>query len=147
MIFAFSRMSEQTSKQQISSIENIDKQQIQAGASTGLTSKKYQAQTKNQAEVTIEVEPKQLGIGEEKNIFTVNFNTHSVELDFDFTKIIILRDNFGNSYSALEWTGNRGWHHVNGDIIFPKINGQASSVELQINGINEVDRNFKWILK
>lgn len=107
----------------------------------------YQSQTKSQAEVTVDIVPKKLGIQEEENIFTVNFNTHSVELDFDFSKIIILKDDIGNLYPATKWTGNSGWHHVNGDIIFSKINKQASSIELQILGINGVDRNFKWILK
>lgn len=124
--------------------QSPDKYQL--GQDTGLTqtdSNQYQTQTDSQSSVTIDVTPKQLG-AEEKNIFTVSLNTHSVELDFDFTKIMVLKDDLGNLYSALEWTGSRGGHHLSGDIIFPEINKQAKNIELQINGIGGVNRVFKW---
>ncbi len=139
-IFAFSKVSDQPS----------NKTYRNSGTLTqfdSTRSSKYQAQTDNQARVTVDVIPKQLGVKEEKNVFAVSLNTHSVELDFDFTKIMILKDDLNNVYPAIEWTGNRGWHHVSGDIIFPKINQQAKSVELQIKGINGVDRLFRWELK
>ncbi|MBU0612569.1 hypothetical protein KKB10_01000 [Patescibacteria group bacterium] len=101
-------------------------------------------QTVSIGKVEIDVEPKQLGRTETKNIFAIALNTHSVELDFDFTKIIILEDNLGNAYQALEWTGNSGWHHVSGDIIFPPLNKDANEVTLTINEIEGLMRTFNW---
>lgn len=106
----------------------------------------YQTQSDSQASVTIDVTPKQLGTKKERNIFSVSLNTHSVDLDFDFAKIMILSDDLGNIYPALEWTGGSGSHHLGGDIIFPKINPRAKQVKLQINSINGVTRNFEWSL-
>lgn len=147
VIFAFSRERDQISNEQISSAEKNNKSFSQADSSAQLDSTEYQTQTDSQAAVTVDVMPKKLGIREEKNIFTVSLNTHSVELNFDFIKIMILEDDLGNLYPAIEWTGNSGEHHINGDIVFSKINKQANSVELQINSINGVNRNFKWILQ
>ncbi len=110
------------------------------------SNKQYQTQSDNQASVTIDVIPKQLGIKEEKNIFFVSLNTHTVDLDFNFVKIMILSDDLGTVYSAREWTGGRGGHHLNGYIIFPKINPKAKQVKLQINDIGGVNRNFEWSL-
>lgn len=108
--------------------------------------KKYQAQTDSQASVTVDAIPKQLGIEEKQNIFRVALNTHSVELDYNFTEVIFLKDDLGNSYQAIEWTGGSGWHHLNGDIIFPAIDQQAASVELEILGVGGVNRVFNWDL-
>lgn len=109
---------------------------------TIIDSKETQKTTMGKVEV--DVTPQRLGKFESQNIFTVNLNTHSVELDFDFTKIITLEDNLGSKYQALEWTGNRGWHHVSGDIIFPSIDEQASEVSLKIEEIEGQTRTFSW---
>lgn len=101
-------------------------------------------QTATMGAVTVDIEPKTLGVMEEKNIFSVAFNTHSVELDFDFTKIIVLEDDLGNAYKAFEWTGNSGWHHVSGDIIFPQIDVNASQVIVTINEIEGQSEAFTW---
>ena len=107
----------------------------------------YETKTDNQASVTVEVSPKIIGVNEEKNIFAVSFNTHSVDLNFNFAKIMILKDNLGNTYKVLEWTGNNEGHHIDGNIIFPKINERTKSIELQILGVGGVIRSFKWDLK
>lgn len=107
---------------------------------------KYTSKTDDQARVTVDVIPTILGVNESQNIFEVSFNTHSVEMDYNFSKTIILKDNLGNVYEALQWTGNRGGHHISGDIIFLALNSQASSVEININGVGGVDRIFKWDL-
>lgn len=101
-------------------------------------------QTATMGAVTVDIEPITLGVTEEKSIFSVAFNTHSVELDFDFTEIIVLEDDLGNAYKALEWTGNSGWHHVSGDIIFPQINANASQVIVTINEIEGQSKTFTW---
>ena len=106
-----------------------------------------QQQIATMGAVDIDVEPIKLGITGEKNIFSVSFNTHSVELDFDFTEIITLEDDLGNIYKALEWTGNSGWHHVSGDIIFPSINKEAKTVILTISEIESLVEKFEWKVK
>lgn len=109
------------------------------------TQSPYTTQTNKEGEVTIEVTPKKIGTGE-KNIFEISFNTHSVNLDFNFTKIIVLEDNLGNKYQAMEWTGSNSGHHLNGDIIFPKINEQAKSINLIIKEIEGMEKTFSWNL-
>jgi len=94
--------------------------------------------------VQVETMVKQLGRSEPRTVFTIYFNTHSVELDFDFTQIISLKDDLGNTYQASEWTGNRGWHHVAGDIIFPALNKTAKSVVLTISAIENTSQSFSW---
>lgn len=101
-------------------------------------------QTASMGAVTIDVEPKQLGEANSNSIFSVAFNTHSVELDFDFTKIISLQDDLGKNYQALEWTGNSGWHHVSGDIIFPPLDEKANKVTMSIIDIENTTSSFKW---
>lgn len=117
---------------------------VDSSVNIGSSSNVYQSQTDDQAEVTVDVTPKILGAGRETNIFNVALNTHSVELDYDFVEIMILKDDLGNIYRALEWTGGRGGHHMSGDIIFPKLTPGVQSLELQIFGIGGVDRVFKW---
>lgn len=103
-----------------------------------------QQQTAIMGSVTVDIEPITLGVAEEKNVFSVAFNTHSVELDFDFTKIIVLEDDLGNTYRALEWTGNRGWHHVSGDIIFSSISKDTKQVTLTVTEIEGLSKSFQW---
>lgn len=110
-----------------------------------VVSKAFPTQTDSRGEVEIEVTPKVLEIGKEAS-FQVTFNTHSVELDKDLTKVSKLIDDQGNQYEAVSWSGGTGGHHLSGDLIFPKISDQAKSAELLISGIGGVDRKFKWEL-
>ena len=116
-------------------------------ADTTTASNQYQPQSKDLAGVTVEAMPKQLGAAQEKNIFSVKLNTHSVELDFDFKKIMVLKDDLGNAYRALDWSGGRGGHHLNGEIVFPALNPGASNIKLIIDGIGGVVGTFDWNLK
>ncbi len=105
---------------------------------------KYQTKTDSQSSVTIEVTPKSIGADKQENIFELSLNTHSVDLNYDFQKVIILKDNLGNKYEALEWTGGEGGHHMDGEIIFPGINKNAKIIEMEIDGVGGVKRSFKW---
>ena len=123
-----------------------DKVIINSEKSIDIIENKYTSQSDEQARVTVEIIPTALGVNESKNIFDVSFNTHSVEMDYDFSKVIVLKDDLGNIYEALEWTGGRGGHHVSGEIIFSAIDAQASNIEIDVLGVGGVDRNFKWNL-
>lgn len=104
----------------------------------------YSPKSDSQASVVVEVTPTDLSLRSDENVFYITFETHSVELDFEFNEIIVLTDNLGNKYSALEWTGNSGWHHVKGDIIFPKLEAGVSRVTLEITGVGGVMRSYDW---
>lgn len=104
-------------------------------------------QISDEAEVSVGVKSRQLGVNEEKNIFEVSFNTHSVDLNYDFAKISTLKDDLGNVYEAETWSGQSSGHHLSGELIFPKINVAAKSVQLVIDNINGVKRVFNWQLK
>ena len=147
IIFVFIWAGRRASNQWASSVENINELSSKNNATALLESNEYQTQTNSQASVSVEIMPKQLGLKQGRNIFEVSLDTHSVDLDFNFTKIIVLKDDLGNLYPALEWTGGQSGHHLSGDIIFPAISEQAKSIELQMNDINGVDRIFEWTLK
>ncbi|MBI4100719.1 hypothetical protein HY439_03210 [Candidatus Microgenomates bacterium] len=106
----------------------------------------FETKIDSQAEVTVEVVPQKLG-GENENIFLVTFDTHTVNLDFDFQQIIILKDNLGNDYRAIGWTGGRGGHHLSGQISFPKVKSGVKTLTLFIFQIGGVERSFSWDLR
>ncbi|MCH7493018.1 hypothetical protein IID19_05560 [Patescibacteria group bacterium] len=101
-------------------------------------------QTASMGAVNVDIELRDLDLSSEETIFSVAFNTHSVDLDFDFTEIISMTDDLGQTYNASEWTGNRGWHHVSGDIIFPKISEEVREVVVTITGIEGLTESFNW---
>ena len=97
--------------------------------------------------ITIEVKP--INIGNNKNTdFLITFTTHQGSLDFDAAEVSILEDNNGKVYYPIKWEGSSpGGHHRNGNLIFPSLNKEASSIKLRINneaGISE--RVFEWKL-
>lgn len=124
---------------------NLRTRQEPASVSQPNGQKVFAPQTDSQAEVTVEVAPKSLGVGKEV-VFEVSLNTHSVALDQDFSKTSKLVDDLGNQYQVFSWSGGSGGHHLSGDLTFPKISGQAKSVELTISGIGGVERVFRWVL-
>lgn len=107
----------------------------------------FETKTDNQGNVTLEVTPEKLGPSEAENIFEVKLNTHSVDLDFDFEKIMVLTDNLGNQYQAVRWEGGRGGHHLEGKIVFPKLKVGVQKVVLKIFALGGAERNFNWRIK
>lgn len=107
----------------------------------------YELEASDEAEVAVEVIPENLGVKLNKNIFDVAFNTHSVDLNYDFAKISTLKDDQGGVYEAEAWSGGASGHHLSGKLIFPKISATAKSVQLEIDNINGVKRIFAWQLK
>lgn len=132
----------------LASFDNEDAEENTKTATTNTsqinTTSRYAPQSSEEASVKVDVIPKQLGVDFQKNIFEVNLNTHSVDLSYDFINVITLKDDLGNVYESLEWTGNSGWHHVSGDIIFPQINKSAQNIILEIKNINGIDHQFSW---
>lgn len=100
----------------------------------------------SQGNVVVEVTPEKLGLNEPQNIFEVKLNTHSVDLDFDFEKIMVLMDDLGNQYQAVRWEGEKGGHHLEGKIVFPQLKAGGQKVTLKMAQIGGVERSFSWDL-
>jgi hypothetical protein len=97
--------------------------------------------------VTVEVTP--AGGTAATLIFDVVMNTHSVELDYDMTKIATLIDDQGRVYPAKSWNGAAGGHHREGSLTFEAPAGVTpKSLQLNLAGIGGIpDRQFQWPVK
>ena len=113
------------------------------------TVQKWESKIDDQASVTVTVTPTLLGekLGEWK--FNVVMDTHSVELDQDMTKVVVLVDDQGKEYAPSAWEGtDPGGHHREGVLVFETISPAPISVELKIKNIGGVsERSFKWNLQ
>lgn len=100
----------------------------------------FSAQTDTQANVTVVVTPVQLSRGA-PTVFTVNFDTHSVNLDFDVSKIATLKDDKGNVYNNPTWQGSPpGGHHRSGTLTFNEVfHRETKSVTLTLS-----NSTFTW---
>ncbi len=77
--------------------------------------------------------------------FEIEIDTHSGSLDFEITKISILKDGKGNKFQALNWEGSPpGGHHRSGILSFPTLNSQTKEIKLVIEDVSE--RVFSWEL-
>lgn len=108
------------------------------GAAKGL-----KTQEKELGAVTLEVTPENLEPGNQA-IFEVVLNTHSVELDYDFTEVFSLTDDTGRSYAAQQWTGGNSGHHLSGQILFEPLGEDAEFVTLTAKGIDNQSAVFEW---
>jgi len=102
-------------------------------------------QVKDMGAVKVEVIPKRVESGSEA-LFTLNLNTHSVDLGYNYTKIIKLTDDKGNQYYPIKWTGSSGGHHLSGEISFGKINKGVRKLILTISGIDNKTAEFVFEL-
>jgi len=107
----------------------------------------FAPQENSGGEVDVKVTPLVLKAGE-KPQFEIEFNTHSVELDFDISQIASLTDEDGNSDTSSTWEGSPpGGHHREGTLTFPTPLIQTKSVNLTIRDISGVSkREFTWQL-
>ena len=105
----------------------------------------YLSKSARMGAVDVEITPEKLKSGED-SIFEVSLNTHSVDLNYDFTSIMTLSDDRGNVYNATEWIGGSGGHHLSGTIGFEKLSQGVDSLTLKINGIDNVVHSFVWQL-
>lgn len=107
--------------------------------------KVWQSQVSEQESVSVEVKPEVLAAGLGAK-FSISFNTHSVELDYDLLKVAELTDDQGNILKPLSWTGGTGGHHLSGELNFPAIAPGVKQVKLTLYDISAVDREFEWKL-
>lgn len=98
-------------------------------------------------DVDVKVTPKLLAVGE-KPQFSLEFNTHSVELDFDVAKTASLVTDQGPLSNEAFWEGSPpGGHHREGTLTFSYLPKSTSSVNLILRDISGVSkREFTWRL-
>ena len=103
-------------------------------------------QINSQGTVEVEVTPVEIPDTSDLWRFKIVLNTHSVELDQDLTKTVLLFDNKRNQYTPLSWDGApAGGHHREGVLTFRPISPQPSSIELVVKNIGEIpERKFSW---
>ena len=113
------------------------------------SSQKWETKTEEQAGVTIVVTSLDLAPKSSEWKFDVGINTHSVELDQDMTKIVVLTDDQGTEYRPVAWDGAApGGHHREGILTFKAISPMPQSIELTIKDIGGIpERSLKWDLK
>lgn len=112
-------------------------------------SQKWETKTDEQANVTVVVAPLNFSPQSAQWKFDIGMNTHSVELDQDITKSVVLIDDQGKEYKPINWEGPAGGHHREGALTFNQITPtpKSASVELKISGIGDVVRSFVWQLE
>ena len=71
-------------------------------------------------------------------------NTHSVELDYDYSQIASLIDDQGNSYRVVSWNGGRSGHHLEGKLNFEALRENINKVTLILSGIDNQTHNLTW---
>ena len=125
------------------------RQEISAISSSNTTStaqtSPFAPQTKTMGAVEVEVKP--VSIEREKDmVFELSMNTHSVELNYDYTQIATLTDDFGNSYKPKRWTGGSSGHHLSGQLIFAPLAENPKKLTLTVDGVDNKVESFSWQL-
>lgn len=104
----------------------------------------FETQTNREAGVTVKVTPVNLTAQTKSWDFEISLNTHTVALDQDMTQVVVLQV-AGESLRPQTWQGDPpGGHHRKGVLRFAVPATKADMIELRINGIGKVDRQFRW---
>ncbi len=101
------------------------------------------SQTKTMGVVEVEITPVTIDQGKQA-VFDVALNNHSVDLNYDYTKIALLTDDAGNTYQPVKWDGNSGGHHVRGQLTFEPLHEQSGSLTLSLSGIDNQNGSFTF---
>jgi len=101
-----------------------------------------QPQSKQMGVVEVTLTPENVETGEEI-VFGLAMNNHSVDLNYDYTKIVTLLDDQGNEYKPTDWTGNTSGHHISGKLKFSPIQMQTSSITIKIDGVDNKKETFE----
>ncbi len=106
----------------------------------------FESQSNDENSVTVEVTP--LTISDSGMDVELAFNTHSVDLDFDPTQIIVFRDATGTDIHPISWDGSEpGGHHRRGTLHFDLDSAPQQFIELEVHDVAEVPtRTFRWEL-
>lgn len=104
------------------------------------------ARTNEANAVAVEIVPRNLYAADAGTLeFEVTFNTHAVDLNYDFAALAVLRSDAGEEVAALKWDGPIGGHHVFGVLAFPALKARGQTITLIMRGIADVpERAFEW---
>ena len=102
-------------------------------------------QSKTMGAVEVEIKPVSVQSGKDV-VFELSMNTHSVELNYDYTQIAMLTDDSGNTYKLATWTGGNSGHHLSGQLIFTSLNGDPKQLTLTLEGVDNETEDFNWQL-
>ncbi len=111
------------------------------------TESAFVAQTVEGGSVTVKVTPLKM----EPNApleFDIVIDTHSVELNDDMMKAVVLRDDSGMEFTPTTWDGpGAGGHHREGKIKFAPLTMSTKALTLVVKNVAGVpERVFKWEL-
>ncbi|MFZ2202318.1 MAG: hypothetical protein WAV56_02865 [Microgenomates group bacterium] len=111
------------------------------------TTTSYSPVENSGGEVDVKVTPLILQAGERPR-FEIEFNTHSVELDFDVSAVSSLTDDSDNADTSSTWEGSPpGGHHREGILTFSSPLKSTSSVNLILRDISGIAaRQFSWTI-
>jgi YVTN family beta-propeller protein len=106
-------------------------------------------QVNNQGAVTIAITPLNLQGSDATLDFQVALDTHAVDLDYDLTGLVVLRDSQGNEYLPAAWDGPQGGHHVSGILRFDGrttiLAAGSTYLELEVRDVARIpSRLFRW---
>lgn len=110
-----------------------------------VTQNNFAPQTNDGGAVSIKITP-QNSLNSNVWEFAVVFDTHSVELSEDPTKISLLIDGSGKEYEPIAWEGDApGGHHRQGILKFNSLIPTPDAIKLKIIGVGGIqERLFVW---
>lgn len=132
----------------INTVKKTEKSsKIKSSNNVNQSNNKLNSQENEGGNVIVTVKPKILEIGK-KPIFEMEFNTHSIDLDFDIAKQVYLIDDKNRILKKSIWNGgSAGGHHRAGNLSFNDLLTETKYVQLVIKDIAGVsERKFKWNL-
>jgi len=133
IIFGFTVKRNQPQPEKAISVEGTNTEQLST----------LQTQTKTIGAIEVEVTPISVEPGKDI-IFELVMNNHSVDLDYDYTKIVALTDDQGNSLKPTQWTGNTSGHHIKGELVFSALPERTKELTLTLDGVDNKKETFTW---
>ncbi len=79
-------------------------------------------------------------------VIKLAFTTHSVELNYDLTQAIVVADDRGNSYPAVNWSDGSGGHHLEGNLTFGSLKSKIKQLRVKFSGIDNQSGQLAWEL-
>lgn len=104
------------------------------------------SQTKQMGVVSVEITPIKLELGQDM-AFEMALNNHSIDLSYDFMGLVTAKDDKGNIYKPVNWTGNSGGHHVRGEMQFQALNENAKEIGLTVKGVDDQEATYEWSIE
>lgn len=103
-------------------------------------------QTNEAGGLSIDAQPLPFMWGDPINI-SVSLTTHEGDLNINWPTQAVLVDDQQREYSAQEWQGGNGGHHLQGTLVFSAITQSTTTLTLLIRDVyNTPERRFEWVI-